>query len=160
MGTVLLIIICSILMVAGLIGVVLPFLPGVPLAWLGFFIYALVTGFNKISITATIIFSALMLFTLSLDFLAPVLGAKKYRASKYGLIGAFLGFIVGIIVFSFWGIIFGPFAGALLGELIAKRHPGRALKSALGALVGFIAGTLFKTVVVLIMIGFFIVSLF
>ncbi len=63
-------------MMVGLIGVVVPFLPGVPLAWLGFFIYALATGFVKISITATVIFSVLTLFTLSLDFLAPILGAK------------------------------------------------------------------------------------
>ena len=92
MGTILYAIVCSILMVVGLIGVVLPGLPGVPLAWLGLFIYALGTGFDRISIITTVVFFIVMLFTLSLDFLAPILGAKKYKASKYGLIGAFLGF--------------------------------------------------------------------
>jgi len=147
-------------MVVGLIGVVLPFLPGIPLAWLGLFIYALGTGFDKISITTIIVFFILMILTLALDFAAPMLGARKYKASKYGLIGVFLGFTVGILVFGFWGIIFGPFIGALLGELITKREPRRAFKSALGAFLGFIAGTLFKIVIVLIMIGFFIASLF
>jgi uncharacterized protein YqgC (DUF456 family) len=160
MGTILLTILSSILMVVGLIGVVLPVLPGVPLAWLGLFIYALGTGFDRISIATVVIFFILMLLTLTFDLLAPMLGAKKYRASIYGLIGVFLGFIVGIIVFGFWGIIFGPFAGALFGELIARRKPGQAFKSAFGTIVGFIAGTLFKIIVVLIMIGFFIVSLF
>jgi len=147
-------------MMVGLIGVVVPFLPGVPLAWLGLFIYALATGFDKISITATVIFSILMLFTLSIDFVAPMLGASKYKASKYGVIGVFLGFIAGILLFGFLGVILGPLVGALLGELIAKREPGQAFKSAFGALVGFLAGTLFKITAVLIMIGFFIVSLF
>ncbi len=160
MGTILLITFCSILLVVGLIGVVLPFLPGIPLAWLGLFIYALGTGFEKISITTIVVFFILMLFALSLDFLAPMLGAKKYKESKYGLIGVFLGFTVGFVVFGPWGIIIGPFIGALLGELIAKKKPERAFKSALGALVGFIAGALFKIIIVLIMIGFFIVSLF
>lgn len=148
------------MMVVGLIGVVLPILPGIPLAWLGLFIYALGTGFDRISITAIVVFFILMILTLVLDFAAPLLGARKYKASKYGILGTFLGFMVGIVVFGFWGIILGPFVGALLGELITKREPGRALKSALGAFLGFIAGTLFKIIIVLIMIGFFINSFF
>lgn len=160
MVTILLAILCFVLMVVGLAGVFLPFLPGVPLAWLGLFIYALGTGFDRISILTTVVFFILMLVTLLLDFIAPMLGASKYRASKYGIIGTFLGFTVGIIVFSFWGIILGPFVGAFLGELIAKRPPKQALKSALGAFLGFVAGTLFKTIYILIMFGFFIISLF
>lgn len=160
MGDVLLIILCSALLVVGLIGVVLPLLPGIPLAWLGLFIYALGTDFERLSITTIVVFFILMLFALSLDFLAPMLGARKYKASKYSIIGVFLGFTVGIMVFGLPGIIIGPFVGALLGELIAKRKPEQAFKSAFGALVGFIAGALFKIIIVLIMLGFFIVSLF
>jgi uncharacterized protein YqgC (DUF456 family) len=160
MVDILLAILCFVLMVVGLAGVFLPFLPGVPLAWLGLFIYALGTGFDKISILTVVVFFILMLLTLLLDFVAPMLGAGKYRASKYGIIGTFLGFTVGIIAFGFWGIILGPFVGAFLGELIAKRPPKQALKSALGAFLGFVAGTLFKTIYILIMFGFFIISLF
>ncbi len=76
------------------------------------------------------------------------------------MVGVFLGFTAGTILFGIWGVILGPFVGALSGELIAKREPGRAFKSAVGALVGFLVGTLFKITVVLIMIGFFIVSVF
>ena len=154
------IILCSILMFAGLLGAVLPFLPGVPLAWLGLFIYALVTDFENISVTVVVIFFVLTMFTLILDFVAPMLGAKKYRASKYGVIGAFIGFIAGIFVLGFWGIILGPLAGAFLGELISMRKPKQALGSALGAFVGFIAGALFKIVLIFVMAGFFIASLF
>ena len=160
MGEILLAVLCLIIMVVGLIGVVVPLLPGIPLAWLGLFIYALVTGFEKISIATTVVFFIVMLLALGLDFLAPMLGARKYQASKWGVIGAFVGFTVGIFILPGWGIILGPFVGALLGELIVKRQFGQAFKSALGAFIGFIAGTLFKIVIILIMMGFFIVSLF
>ena len=160
MGTILLIILCSVLMVVGLVGVVVPLLPGIPLAWLGLFIYALGTGFDRISIITIIVFFILMVLTLLLDLVAPMLGARKYKASKYGILGAFLGFTVGIFVFGVWGIILGPFVGALLGELITKRQLKPAFRSALGAFLGFVAGTLLKIIIVLIMIGFFIASLF
>jgi uncharacterized protein YqgC (DUF456 family) len=160
MGTTVLIIICSILMVVGLFGVVLPLLPGIPLSWLGLFIYALGTGFERISIATVVVFFILTVLTLVLDFAAPMLGAKKYQASKLGVFGAFLGFTVGIFIFGFIGIILGPLIGAFLGELIAKKKPKQALGSALGAFIGFVAGTLFKIIVILVMAGFFIASLF
>ncbi|MFC1900791.1 DUF456 domain-containing protein [Chloroflexota bacterium] len=160
MWNVLSIIACFILMIVGLIGVVVPMLPGVPLAWLGLLIYALASGFEKISIATTVIFFVLMLLTLAIDFLAPILGVKKYKASAWGVFGVFIGFIIGIIVFGPWGIILGPFLGALIGELIARRQPGQALKSALGAIVGFLAGSLLKVALILVMMGFFIMSLF
>jgi len=160
MGTIALIILCSVLMVVGLIGVILPVLPGIPLSWLGLFIYALGTGFERISIVTVIVFFILMVLTLVLDFTAPMLGAKKYQASKLGIFGAFLGFTIGIFTFGFWGIILGPFVDALLGELLTGRNPKQALGSALGAFLGFIAGTLFKIIVILVMAGVFIASLF
>jgi len=160
MWDVLLAIVCLLIMLVGLIGVVVPLLPGIPLAWVGLFIYALVTGFEKISILTTVVFFIVMLLALGLDFLAPMLGARKYQASKWGVLGAFIGFTVGIFVVPGWGIILGPFIGALLGELIVKRQLSQAFRSALGAFIGFIAGTLFKIIIILIMIGFLIVSLF
>ena len=144
----------------GLLGVVLPILPGIPLAWLGLFIYAIGTGFERISVLTVVIFAIITILALVLDLLAPMLGAKKYQASKFGIIGASIGLIVGIIVFGFWGIILGPFLGALLFELIASRRPKIALGAALGTLIGFIVGSLFKIIIILIMAGFFIASWF
>ena len=160
MGNTVAIILCSVLMITGLLGVILPVLPGVPLAWLGLLIYALFTGFETISITKVVVFFVLMVFTLLLDFTAPLLGAKKYRASKFGIFGAFLGFAIGIFAFGFWGVILGPLIGAFLGELLVGRKPKQAFGSALGAFLGFVAGTLFKIIVILVMAGFFIASLF
>jgi uncharacterized protein YqgC (DUF456 family) len=160
METVIYAVICSILILVGLIGVFAPILPGIPIAWLGFFIYAIGTGFERISILTVVIFAILTALIMLLDFLAPMLGAKKYKASKYGIIGAFLGLMVGIIVFGFWGIILGPFIGAFLLEWLAKRQVKGALKAALGTFIGYIFGALIKVIFILIMAGFFIVSLF
>ncbi|MFC2017151.1 DUF456 domain-containing protein [Chloroflexota bacterium] len=147
-------------MSVGLIGVFAPILPGIPLAWLGLFVYAIGTGFERISVTTVIVFFILMVLIMLIDFLAPMLGARKYRASKFGILGAFLGLIVGIITFSFWGIIIGPFIGAFGVELIARRQPKIAFRAAVGTFVGFIAGTLMKVIFILIMSGFFIASWF
>lgn len=160
MWTAISIIACSVLMVVGTLGVVLPVLPGIPLAWLGLFIYALATGFEKISVTLVIIFFVLMVLSLLFDFLAPLLGAKKYRASKLGVFGAFLGTVIGIFVLGFWGIIFGPLIGAFLGELLVGRRPKQAFGSAVGAFVGLVAGSLVKLILILVMAGFFIASFF
>jgi uncharacterized protein YqgC (DUF456 family) len=159
MATVLLAILGFILIGTGFVGIFLPVLPGIPLAWLGLFIFAIGTGFEKVSVLVTVIFFIFMLFTLLLDFLAPMLGAGKYKASKFGIAGTFIGFIVGIIAFGFWGIILGPFIGAFLGELITRRPTGQALKSATGALIGFVAGSLFKVIYIFVLLGFFIYSL-
>ncbi len=158
--TVLLIIAAALLMLAGLAGIILPILPGIPLTWLGLFIYAIGTGFREISVAVVVVFFVLTLLALALDFLAPLLGAGRQRASRMGILGAFLGLAVGIIVFGFWGIVLGPFLGALAGELIARRQTGLALRVALGTLIGLVAGTLFKVVLALTMLGFFVASFF
>lgn len=160
METILFAIIGSLLILTGLVGTILPVLPGLPIAWLGFFIYAIGTHFERISITALIVFSAITALIMLLDFVAPLLGAKKYRASKYGILGAFLGTILGIIVFGFWGIILGPFLGAFLLELVSNRRPQEAFKSAFGTFVGFVIGSLIKIILILTMGGFFVASLF
>ncbi|MBN2239785.1 MAG: DUF456 domain-containing protein [Dehalococcoidales bacterium] len=152
-------ILAFVLIIVGFIGVFLPILPGIPLAWLGLFIFAIGTGFDKISILATVLFFVWMVLTLLLDFLAPMIGAGKYKASKWGIIGTTVGLIVGLIWFGFWGVILGPFIGAFAGELLAMRPPKQALKSAFGAFIGFLAGTLFRVIYIFVLLGFFIFKL-
>ena len=153
-------IICAVLILIGLVGVIMPYLPGVPVAWLGLFIYAIGTDWERLSVTTVVVFGAITVLALLVDFIAPLLGAKKYKASKWGIIGASIGLFLGIIIFQIWGIILGPLLGALIGELIAGKSTDIAFKSALGTFIGFIFGTLMKLVLVLVMAGFFIVSLF
>jgi uncharacterized protein len=147
-------------MLAGLAGVFLPILPGLPLVWLGLFIYAIGTGFETISIAAVVIFAVVDGLAMLIDFLAPLLGLKKYNASKFGYIGAFVGFVVGLIFFSFWGALLGPLVGSFVGELAARRSLKRGSLAFLSAFVGTILGSLLRTVIGLIIVGYFIASFF
>lgn len=147
-------------MLAGLLGVILPFLPGVPLAWLGLLLFAALTDFQKISSGAVLIFFGLTLLTLVLDLVLPLIGAKRFKASKQGILGASLGLLLGVFIFNFWGILLGPLLGALIGELVARKDSSQAARSALGTFVGFLAGVLIKVVLILVMMGFLIVALF
>jgi uncharacterized protein YqgC (DUF456 family) len=153
-------VICALLMLVGLVGVFAPILPGIPIAWVGLFIYAIGTGFERISVVTIIVFAALTALILILDALAQVLGSKKFQASKFGVLGAFIGLIIGVIFLGFWGIILGPFLGAFLFEFLAKRKAKGALKAAFGTFVGYMVGALVKVIFIFIMAGFFIASLF
>lgn len=148
------------LFAVGFLGIFLPILPGVALAWLGLFIYAVTQNFEPISLTTVLVFLGLTLFTWITDFLAPMIGAKRYHASRYGVIGSSLGLLVGVLMLGPIGIIAGPFLGAIAGELAAGRKSQEAIQSAIGTFIGFLAGSLVKLVVVLVMFGFFIASLF
>jgi uncharacterized protein len=160
MLTVLYAIIATILILVGLAGIVLPFLPAVPIAWVGLFIFAIGTHFEKISILTTVIFFVVMLLTIVMDNLAPLLGARKFKASRWGLVGAALGSLLGIFLFGPIGIILGPFLGATLGELIGGRPVAGALKIAWGTVLGILVSSLVKVIVILIMLGFLIASWF
>ncbi len=151
--------ICALCLLVGLAGVLLPILPGIPLAWLGLLVYAAGTGFERMSLTVVIVFGVLTLLSLAIDFFAPMLGAKRYKASKLGVFGAFLGITFGIF-FGIWGIILGPFIGALAGEFLAGKKTKQAFGSATGTFTGMILGSLLKIVIIMIMGGFFIASLF
>lgn len=160
LGEILLVLVVLALFAIGFLGIFLPIVPGVALAWLGFFIYAIVQDFQTISLTTVLVFLGLTLFTWITDFLAPMIGAKKYHASRYGVIGSSLGLLIGVLILGPIGIIAGPFLGAIAGELAAGRKSQEALHSAIGTFIGFLAGSLVKLIVVMVMFGFFIASLF
>lgn len=150
-------IISGLLILLGIAGTVLPFLPGVPIALAGLVLYGYVTGWHGVSVTAIIVFSALTLLTFLLDVFAPALGARGYKSTTYGVVGAIFGAIIGVMTLGPIGAFVGPFVGALLGELLVSRSTAdQALKSAWGAFVGFLVGTLFKLAVTLAMLAYFV----
>ncbi|OQX92786.1 MAG: hypothetical protein B6D58_01195 [candidate division Zixibacteria bacterium 4484_95] len=151
-------ILALIVMVVGLIGIVLPVLPGVPLIFVAAFVYALLTGFKSIGGQALIILGILTIVSLVLDWLATVLGVKKMGGSKAGMIGALIGMIAGLLLpgVGFIGFIIGAFVGALVFELLVCKEPRVALRAGLGSFIGFLAGSLIKFVISVVMIGIFI----
>ncbi len=156
----LLTIISGLLLLTGLLGAILPLLPGPPLSLAGLVLYGLATHFTRISVTAVIIFSVLTALTLLLDILAPALGAKGYKASRGGTWGAILGAVFGLLVLGPAGIIFGPLLGAFLGEYLAVRNSEQALGAAWGAFLGFLLGTAVRLGVSVAMAGYFVYALF
>lgn len=159
MAEIIFLILAAVLILVGVAGVVLPFVPGVPLVWLGLFIFAASAGFKTISLAAVLIFLVLTIALTALDFIAPLWGAKKYQASKWGIIGTFVATVVGVFFLGVWGIVLGPFLGAFIGELISGQGEKQAFKSASGAFVGFLLGTLIRLILALVMLGFFISAL-
>ena len=132
-------------MLVGLAGCVLPMLPGTPLVFAGIYIYAWLTGFTIISRNLIIIFLILTVISVLIVYISSSIGSKKFGASKLGFIGAFVGAIIGVF-FVPWGLIIGPMAGALIGELIVGKNIKKAVHSGTGAVIGFFGGTLLKTI--------------
>jgi len=147
----------AVLMFLGLVGSILPLLPGSPLILLGAFIYAWYTDFTSVTWGTLGILVILTLLSQALEYLASLLGAKKFGASRWGMVGAFLGGVLGIFFGGVLGILIGPFLGALFLELLRGQELNASLKIGFGTLVGFLGGTLGKLVIAISMIGIFLV---
>ena len=149
-------IISLLIIFGGFSGILFPIIPGTPLIWLGVFLYAVCDGFESIGWLLLLIFAVLTIISLALDYLGGVIGAKKFGATKWGLIGSVIGGIAGFFMGGIVGLIFGPFFGAVLLELIVGKDLTGAFKSGAGTLVGFIGGAIAKLAIGVIMIGIFI----
>ncbi len=146
------------IMLAGIIGCLLPFLPGPPFSYAGLLILQLEQE-PPFTVKFLIIWAIIVFVITVLDYAVPIIGTKKFGGTKYGLWGCTIGLIVG-----FWfgpvGIMAGPFIGALLGEWLANRNSDKALKAAIGSFVGFLFGTVIKLVTSGVMTYYFITGLF
>ena len=149
-------VIVLLIMAVGLAGTILPVIPSVPLIYAGYLLYGLATGWQDYGWTVMIIWGVITVLSVMLDYYAGAIGAKTYGASRAGVWGSVIGAIAGIFVFNVAGLIIGPFVGALAGELIFGRSFRDAFRSGWGALLGFLAGSLFKVVLALAMIGVFL----
>lgn len=134
-----------ILITIGIIGCVLPFLPGPPLNYMGLLLLHFTSGY-QFSTNFLFTWAIVTVFVYGLDLVIPIWGTKKFGGSKYGVWGSVIGLLAGFLFFPPFGIIVGPFFGAVIGELIAGKDSGAALKSGFGSFVGFIAGTVLKLI--------------
>lgn len=149
-----------VLIFTGLVGIVLPGLPGVGLVFGGIVLHALYFGSDSVGMTTLIFFGAMTLFSLVIDLLAGLYGAKRYGATRHGLIGAVLGAIVGAILLSLPGFFLGMFAGAVIGEYFLARKALRdSLQAGAGSVLGFLAGSVIKYVLALGMVVAFVMKI-
>lgn len=150
--------ISGILLVVGLIGTVLPVLPGAPLALVGLLVFKF-SGDCSFGWGTIIVAGSFVLIGAVLDYLLPIYMTKKLGGTKYGIWGSVVGLIVGLF-FPPVGFIIGPFLGALLAELIlSASNPKSALKSAFSSFTGFILTTGYDVILTLIFIGIFVYQL-
>jgi len=127
MISVLLIIIGLLVSIIGLIGCIIPAIPGPPLSFLSLVILELAID-DAFTLEFFYLWFGITVVVVLLDYILPIVGAKVYKASNYGIWGSIIGLIAGIIFFPLFGMILGLFAGAVVGELIAGKKEWEALK--------------------------------
>jgi len=146
----------SLLMILGIAGCLLPVLPGPPLSYLGLLAIHLT---SKIDFSSKFLISwgIIVILVSILDYVIPIWGTKFFGGSKYGVWGSMVGLLAGLFIPPI-GIIVGPFIGAVAGEMLAGNKQN-AIKAGFGSFIGFIAGTVVKMLVSLIMLYYFIAAL-
>lgn len=136
-------IICGII---GLLGAIVPVLPGTIISYAGLLCISF-SSYSELSITTLVVWGVIAVAVIVMDYILPGYFSKKFGGTKAGVIGATVGTIAGIF-FGPLGIILGPFVGAVAGELLAEKLTfEEALKVGFGSMMSFLVGTLFKLVV-------------
>lgn len=147
-----------VLFAVGLIGTVLPIVPGTTVVLAGAIIHRVMLGPDKSIGWATIALLVLLtLITYLFDFLSGYLGAKYFGATKWGTIGAVLGAIIGLF-FGIVGLFVGPVLGAVTGEFVAGKRMIDAGRAGWGSLLGNLGGLLGKLIIALLMIVIFLMT--
>ena len=139
----------------GIIGSFIPIIPGPISSWLGILLLNLTESveFNIQFMLITFIIA----FSISaLDYIIPIIGVKKLGGSKGGLIGASIGLVIGLIIIGPIGLLFGPFIGAIAGEIINKKKLSEAIKPAVGSLIGILIGSGIKFCLTVIYLFFYL----
>ncbi len=152
-------ILAAILVLAGLVGTVLPALSGVPLVFAGLLLAAWTGDFQHVGPVMLGVLAALTLVSIGVDFWATAHGAKRVGASRLAIVGAAVGTLVGLFA-GIVGLIFGPFLGALGGELwhrrsLHKDDVNQAAKIGFGTWVGLLLGSALKLALAFAMLGLF-----
>ena len=145
--------------VAGLVGLVLPALPGAPLLLVGLVLAAWAEHFAYVGAGMLVVLGLLAALTYVVDFLATAFGARRFGASSRAVVGAVLGGLVGLF-FGLAGILLGPFVGAVLGELSAQRGLADAGRAGIGATLGLAVGLALKIAIAVSMLALFVVARF
>jgi len=151
-------VISGILLVVGVIGCVLPIIPGPAISFASLLILQLKST-PPFTSDFLIWFGVIMVIITALDYIVPAYGTKKLGGSKSGIRGSVVGLIFGIFFFPPIGIIIGPFIGAVIGELMVGKSSNVAFRSGFGSFIGFLTGTLIKLIYSFV-VGYYYVESF
>ena len=148
-----------VLVAVGLVGVVLPALPGTVLIFAGLLLAAWADGFVRVGTATIILLGVLTVASYFVDIATVALGMKRLGTTRRAMAGAAIGTIAGLF-FGLPGLLIGPFAGAVIGELTAHRDLGRAGRAGIAAWLGFLVGTVVKVGLAFAMVGIFLTAWF
>ena len=154
---ILLVIIGVCFLAGGLLGCILPAIPGPPLSYVALLLLQ-ATRFAGFSGKFLLVAAGVTVVVTVADYILPVWGTRKLGGSRAGTVGAVLGLLAGLF-FAPVGIILGPFVGAVAGELIAGRNTDVALRSGFGSLTGFLMGAVMKLTVCTVFTYYFVKEL-
>ena len=146
------------LIAAGVAGTVLPALPGTVLVLAGIVLGAWIDDFTRVGWGVVAGAALLAVIAWVLDYVAGLLGARRAGASRQAIVGAALGTLAGLFM-GLVGVLFMPLVGAAIGEWLARRDHGQALKVGVATWLGIMAGMVSKVVIAFMMIGLFVVAL-
>ncbi len=147
-------VLAGILILVGIVGTVLPVLPGLPLVFGGMLLAAWAGDFEQIGAAMLVLLGVLTVLSIGIDLLASAMGAKRVGASGLALAGAVIGTFVGLF-FGPIGLLAGPFIGALAGELIHGREVRKAARVGFGTWLGILLGTVLNIGLAFAMLGLF-----
>ncbi len=149
---------CLVLVCTGVLGTILPMVPGLILILAGIILYGWYFGFELLGMNFIIAIVILTIVGTFIDFLASVIGAKKYGASNIGIIALTIGLILGFITIGPIGIIIGPVLAIILTELFKGKTFNDALKITLGIFIGALTGITVRFFIGLLMAALFIIK--
>lgn len=145
--------------VIGVLGVVLPLLPGTPLIFVGMWLSAWGDGYTRVGGGTLLGLGLLALLGWLVDYVAAVIAVKRAGASQSAMGGAGIGSVAGLFG-GLPGLILGPMLGALLGEWVSRRDPARAARAGVAAGLGFVLALVLKLILAVAMVGWFALAWF
>lgn len=156
---ILLITLSVLLLLIGLIGSIVPILPGPPIAYCGLLLVHF-SSKHPFSVEFLILFGLLAIVSAVIDNILPVYATKKFNGSKKGIWGSAIGLFIGLFFFPPFGIIIGPMVGAFVGEIADGKTTNNAIRPAFGSLIGFLSSIFLRFALSIIMAYYFVVEVF
>lgn len=148
-------VVVGILFLAGLVGSVLPVLPGTPLILVGAVLYALATDFTPVGIGRLAILAGLAVVGGLLGYVSGAFGVRRYGGSRWAVGGAVVGAVVGF-PFGPLGLLLGPALGAVTAELVRTGRLEESIRTGVGAAIGVVVGAVAHLMLALVMVGLFL----
>ena len=143
-------------MLVGLIGIVLPVIPGTVVIFLAALIYAVLEGFQTVGWPTLVVLGLLTVVATTADIWASTIGAKVSGASGWSVVVGLVGGLVGFVIFSLPGAIIGAVLGVLLTEIARVGDWRQALKAGSGWMVGWVVSTIVQLAIGLAMVAIFV----